>query len=76
MGKRITKEEARAFKMRWEIVNKAEKQELRETPPVEKLRQLATLMGWVKDFGWDDILKAEEPEVRERWVKLKKLCHV
>jgi hypothetical protein len=76
MENRITKEEALAFKTRWEAVNKAEKQELRETTPVEKLTQLATLMVWVKDFGWDEILKDEEVEVRERWLKLKNLCHV
>lgn len=71
MGKRITKEEAKAFKTRWERTNEAERQELRGTSPIQKLNQLATLMDWVKDFGWNEVLKAEETEVRNRWIKLK-----
>ncbi len=73
---KITKEEALAFRKRWEIVNDAELQELRGTPAAQKLRQLTTLMGWVKDFGWGEALKNEESEVRRRWIKLKRLCHV
>lgn len=76
MTRLITKREALAFKRRWEIVNKAERQELQKTPPSQKLHQLTTLMAWVKDFGWDKILKAEETEVRKRWIKLKRLSHV
>lgn len=76
MKNHITKKEAMAFKMRWEIVNEAERQELRETPPSKKLKQLSVLMGWVKDFKWDNAMKAEESEVRERWIKLKRLYNV
>ncbi|MBI5410046.1 MAG: hypothetical protein HZA14_11825 [Nitrospirae bacterium] len=76
MKRRITKEEAQAYKNRWDIVNKAEQQELRETTAIQKLYQLSTLMGWVKDFGWDEALRSEETETRERWIKLKRLCHV
>lgn len=76
MKRLITKEEALEFKRRWELVNEAERQELRETTPEKKLRQLATLMEWVKDFGWSKALKSEEKEVRERWIKLKRLYHV
>lgn len=76
MKNKITKKEALAFKSRWEIVNNAERQELRKTPVVQKLYQLTTLMGWVKDFGWDETLKTEESEVRERWIKLKRLYRV
>jgi hypothetical protein len=76
MTRLITKKEALAFKRRWEIVNEAERQELRKTSPSKKLHQLTTLMAWVKDFGWDKTLKAEETEVRERWVRLKRLYHV
>ena len=75
MRNRITKNEALEFKRRWEIVNEAERQELRETTPSEKLKQLSVLMGWVKDFKWDDALKSEELEVRERWIRLKRFCY-
>lgn len=71
----MEKKEALEFKRRWEIVNEAEKRELRETPPSEKLKQLSVLMGWVKDFKWDDAMKAGESEVRERWIKLKRYYH-
>ncbi len=70
MRNRITKNEALEFKRRWKMVNEAERQELRETPPFKKLKQLSVLMGWVKDFKWDDALKSEESEVRERWIRL------
>ncbi len=76
MKRMITREEALEFKRRWELVNEAERQELRETTPAKKLRQLATLMEWVKNFGWSEALKSEEKEVRERWIKLKRLYHV
>lgn len=75
MKRLITKEEALEFKKRWEIVNEAERKELRETPPAKKMQQLATLMQWVKDFGWNEALKSGENEVRERWIKLKRLYH-
>lgn len=76
MSNRITKEEALKFKKRWEMVNEAERQELRKTTAKQKLQQLAVLMGWVDDFRWGSALKAEEIEVREVWIKLKRLCHV
>ena len=61
----ITKKEAREFKKRWRLVNEAELQELRETPPARKLQQLAALMASVKAFhGWTEALSAEEDEVR------------
>ena len=76
MSNRITKEEALKFKKRWEMVNEAERQELRKTTAKQKLQQLAVLMDWVDDFRWGSALKAEEIEVREVWIKLKRLCHV
>ncbi len=72
----ITKKEAREFKRRWRLVNEAEKRELRRTSPAQKFRQLAVLMQWVKGFGWEKALKAEEAEVRKRWAKLKRLYNV
>jgi len=73
----ITKKEALEFKKRWETVNKAEKQELRETSAFKKMQQLAALMSSIKAFvGWDDILALEENKVRERWNRLKEVYSV
>jgi len=36
-------EEAQAYVQRWQSVNAREREELRETPPAEKLRQLESL---------------------------------
>jgi hypothetical protein len=74
MKRRMTPEEARAWKARWELVNEAEREELRSTPPELKLRQLTTLMGWVNHFGWTEALAAQEDEVRQRWVRLREAC--
>lgn len=77
MKRLITKEEALEFKRRWEVVNEAERQELRETSTTQKLRQLAALMTSVKAFaGWAEALSLEEDEVRDRWHKLKEAYNV
>lgn len=73
----ISKKEAREFKRRWKAVNEFEIQELRKTPPAKKLLQLSALMALVKAFPeWDEALKEGEAEVRERWLKLKRLYKV
>jgi hypothetical protein len=76
MKNRITKLEARAFKTRWKIVNKAEREELRDTPVIEKFKQLVALMSSAKELGWTKALVAEDKEVRGRWNKLRKYYHV
>ncbi len=70
--RRLTKAEAQAFAARWKMVNAAEREELRATPLVTKLRQLAALMASVDRLGWAQALAEEEDEVRERWRKLRK----
>ena len=72
----ITKKEAMEFKRRWKAVNEFEQRELRRTSPAQKFRRLTVLMQWVKGFGWEKALKAEEAEVRRRWLKLKRLYNV
>ncbi len=71
LKKTMTREGARAFRTRWEMVNAAERAELRATPLDRKLRQLATLMSSVEPLGWTEALAAEEAEVRERWNRLR-----
>lgn len=76
MKNRITKSEALAFRMRWEMINDAERRELRNTSLVEKFSQLAALMSSVKEMGWTKGLRAGEKEVRERWNKLRRYYRV
>lgn len=76
MKNRIAKSEALAFKMRWEMINDAEREELRHTSLVRKFSQLVALMSSVEELGWAKALTAEDKEVRERWNKLRRYYHV
>lgn len=69
--KTLTRQEARAFRTRWKMVNAAEQAELLTTPLDRKLRQLAALMASVKSLGWTEALVDEEAEVRARWNRLR-----
>ena len=71
----LTREEAQAFKRRWEIVNTAEREELGSTPVAHKFRQLAALMASAATLGWTETLSAEEDQVRKRWARLRMECH-
>lgn len=71
MGK-LTKEQAIAFRKRWQTVNEAEIEELRNTTVAEKLRQTAALMASAQALGWSDSSNADEARVWERWQKLRK----
>ncbi|MFZ5863691.1 MAG: hypothetical protein ACOYXR_12710 [Nitrospirota bacterium] len=44
----MSKQDARAFVRRWALVNAREIEELRATPPDQKLRQVAVLMASVR----------------------------
>jgi hypothetical protein len=76
MKRRMTPAEARAWKARWELVNDAEREELRATPLALKLKQLGTLMTWARQLRWTEALAAEEDVVRQRWIRLRKACGV
>ncbi len=76
MKNRITKSEALTFKMRWEMINDAERKELRNTSLIEKFSQLAALMSSVEEIGWTKALTAEDKEVRNRWNKLRRYYRV
>ena len=67
----LTQSEARQFRRRWELVEAAEREELRSTSPEQKLRQLAALMASVKALDWDAALQADEQAVRSRWMRLR-----
>ena len=72
MDRRMKKSEALAFRKRWEILAKAECQELRATPMAHKLRQLASLMPLAQKLRWSKTFKTEEKEVRRRWIRLRR----
>jgi hypothetical protein len=67
----MTKEEALAFKARYEAVNAFEIDELRSTSVEVKIKQTEALMASVTQFGWEKGLCEQESEVRDRWVRLK-----
>jgi hypothetical protein len=67
----VTKDEALAYKSRFEAINNLEIEELRSMSAEAKFAQLAWLMASAKETGWDLKLAEEVAEVRERWLKLK-----
>lgn len=68
----MTREQAIAYKRRYELVNAHEREELRRTPVKVKFRQLCALMASVESMGWDEALAEGEQEVRDRWQRLRK----
>lgn len=70
MGK-LTKEQALAFRKRWQTVNAAEIKELRNTHLAEKLQQTAALMASVRAMGWSDPIDSHEAVVWQRWQQLR-----
>jgi uncharacterized protein len=71
----LTKQEARAFTQKWNLVNSAERQELASTPVAQKFRQLEALLVLAKQLGWTD-LAAHDDGVWERWTKLRRISNV
>ncbi len=69
----MTREEALAYKEGYEAVNALEIEELRSMSDAEKLSQVAALMASVEQMGWLETLASEEEEVRELWVRLKRV---
>jgi hypothetical protein len=67
----MTKQAARAFLARWKALNEIERRELRETPMVEKFRQLEALMQSAIVFGWGGEDRAATEAVRFRWRLLR-----
>jgi putative transcriptional regulator len=72
---RLKKEEALAFKRRWQAVNAAEKSELASTPVADKFRQAAALLLSADKLGWNRPRSQDEEAVQERWARLWKEYH-
>ncbi len=73
MPAKLTKAQARAFRRRWQRVNAREEEELRTTPLEIKLQQFNTLLAWAQQLGWATVLAEGEEEVRQRWMRLRKV---
>jgi hypothetical protein len=73
MKARMTKEDARAWKERWRLVNEFEIHETRTTPLLTKYRQFLELLHWGRALGWTEKLGEGEEEVRQRWRRLREI---
>ena len=67
----VTREQLLAYKRRYDLVNRMEREELRRTPVALKFRQLSSLMASVATFGWDAELADGEEETWHRWQRLR-----
>jgi hypothetical protein len=75
MRTKTTKAEAKAFRNRWEIVNAAERKQLRRTSIRRKLQQLNELSAWAAFFSPNTLRAREVDSVRSRWSQLYRLYH-
>ena len=69
----MTKAEASDWKRRWRAVNEFTIVEARASTPEERLRDLDILFRSRGLFRWPTDDEAGVPEVRRRWLRLKKL---
>jgi len=67
----MTKDEALLFKSRWRLASERIAEEVRSTPIITKLRQLAAMFATGEALGWSERMRVGEEEVRERWQRLR-----
>ncbi len=67
----MTEADARAYLARWEVVNAHTAGERRAMTPQQKFDELARLMEWAKQFGWNNAEPRDDSEVWARWNKLR-----
>lgn len=66
----MTREEAMAFKARWQLVNDRIDEEIRRTPVEIKFEQMVRLHTLGQTLGWGDKKSRQESAVRARWQRL------
>jgi hypothetical protein len=59
--------DVRAYKLRWELVAEAEREELERMSPAQKFADLAMLVGVARALGGSADDDAETEQVRGRW---------
>ena len=69
---RSTDNEVKAYKRRYEEVNRREIEELRKTPLDIKYRQFWMLLRWAEQMGWQIMKPDEIAQVRKRWTRLRR----
>ncbi|MBK8316947.1 MAG: hypothetical protein IPL01_24225 [Acidobacteria bacterium] len=69
----MTKEQAREYIDRWRLVNEHIKQEIRETPPELKLKQMAAIFGAAEYLGWKAPPSHDDEQASERWRILREI---
>jgi hypothetical protein len=69
----MTKEEATLFTERWNLVNQARFEEVRQMSPAQKLKELETLFEFGETLGWS---VPGGVEGWEYWRRLKELANV
>lgn len=65
MSLKLTPQEAKNFKERWRLANERIDEELLNTPPEMKLKQLAALFKAATDFGWSG--SNEDDQTWRKW---------
>lgn len=71
----MTKEDALAFKQRWQFVNAFIADEIRTTSPEVRLQQLRTMIATALRLSPSSSTINATDEVRERWLRLKDQLH-
>ncbi|MBO0798731.1 MAG: hypothetical protein J2P31_07895 [Blastocatellia bacterium] len=71
----MTREEAQLFKSRWRLANERIAQEIRDTPLLTRLHQLARMFAAGAALGWQEKMRSGEEEIFERWQKLREKLH-
>lgn len=67
----MTKEEALLFKAGWKLANDRIAGEIRSTPVLTKLHQLAVMFAAGEALGWSERMRVGEEEIRDRWQRLR-----
>lgn len=66
------RQQAKAWKKRWRLVDARLAEELRQPSIDTKFERLAVLMASVDEFGWREQLAGEVERVRAMWSNLRK----
>jgi hypothetical protein len=67
----MRREDAAAWRARWDAVRRFEREELRAMSVEEKWRQFGALFAAAHELGMAEALEEEERTSRERWARLR-----